>query len=160
MKRTIDDRFDAVVWGGLFGGAAEVVVVTLAALLAGIGGWAVASGVSDAVYPAAFQGGDAIVVGLTVHFVLSFLIAACFVPIAARIQGRFGALGVVAASAAALSGVWAMNFFVVLPRVAPEFVTIVPLEVSFLSKLSFGVVMGLTLVSRSRVNGSRRRTPA
>lgn len=160
MNRVIDDRFDAVVWGGLFGGAAEVVVVTLAAVFAGIGGWAVATGVSDAVYPAAFQGSEAIWAGMTIHFVLSFLIAACFVPFAARIHQRFGASAVVAASAAALCGVWAMNFFVILPRVAPEFVTLVPYEISFLSKLSFGVVMGLALVSPSRVSEWRRRTPA
>ena len=150
MNRVIDDRFEAVVWGGFLGGAAEVVVVTLAALFAGIGGWAVATGVSDAVYPAAFQGEAAIWVGMTIHFVLSFLIAACFVPFAARIHERFGASAVVAASAAALCCVWAMNFFVILPRVAPEFVTLVPYPVSFLSKLSFGVVMGLTLVYGKR----------
>lgn len=150
MNRVIDDRFDAVVWGGLLGGAAEVVVVTLVALFAGIGGWAVAAGVSDAVWPAAFHGETAIWVGMAIHFALSFLIAACFVPIAARIRERFGAPAVVAASAAALVCVWAMNFFVILPRVAPEFVTLVPLSVSFVSKLAFGVVMGLTLVMGSR----------
>ena len=138
MNRVIDDRFEAVVWGGFLGGAAEVVVVTLAALFAGIGGWAVATGVSDAVYPAAFQGEAAIWVGMTIHFVLSFLIAACFVPFAARIH------------CLDKPAVWAMNFFVILPRVAPEFVTIVPYPVSFLSKLSFGVVMGLTLVYGKR----------
>lgn len=159
MKRVIDDRFDAVIWGGFLGGAAEVVVVTLAALVAGIGGWVVATGVSDATFGSIFWGTDAVVVGMVVHFALSFLIAACFVPFAARIQQRFGALAVVAASAAALCGVWAMNFFVILPRVAPEFVTLVPYEISFLSKLSFGVVMGLTLVSPSRINELRRRTP-
>lgn len=157
MKRMIDDRFDAVLWGGFAGGAAEVVVVTLATLVAGIGGWAVVAGVADATFGERFLGSDAVVVGLTVHFMLSFLIAACFVPIAAQIQERFGVVGVVAASAAALSAVWALNFLVILPRVAPEFVTVVPLAVSFLSKLSFGVVMGLTLVS---ANASRRRTPA
>lgn len=150
MERMLDDRFDAVVWGGIAGGAAEVVVVALAALFAGVGGWFVAEGVSQATFGAAFLGSDAVAVGMAVHFALSFLIAACFVPFAARIQARHGALAVVAASAAALCAVWAMNFFVVLPRVAPEFVTIVPLPVSFLSKLSFGVVMGLTLVSGTR----------
>lgn len=150
MKRVIDDRFEAVLWGGFAGGAAEVVVVALAALAVGVGGWFVAAGVSDATFGKLFWGNDAVLVGLAVHFVLSFLIAACFVPFAARIQERFGASAVVAASAAALVGVWAMNFFVVLPRVAPEFVTIVPLSVSFLSKLSFGVVMGMVLVQGSR----------
>jgi len=149
-ERVIDERWGAVLWGGLAGGAAEVVVIGLAAVLAGIGGWFVAAGVSDATFGSLFNGGNAVAVGMIVHFALSFLIAACFVPFAARIQRRFGTAAVVAASATALSGVWAMNFFVVLPRVAPEFVAIVPLYVSFLSKLSFGVMMGLALVSSSR----------
>ena len=149
-ERVIDDRWNAVMWGGLAGGAAEVVVVGLAALFAGIGGWFVAAGVSDATFGGLFTGNNAVVVGMLVHFALSFLIAACFLPFAARIQARFGSAAVVAASAAALCGLWAMNFFVILPRVAPEFVTIVPLPVSFVSKLSFGVIMGLVLVSGSR----------
>lgn len=148
--RVLDDRWESVLWGGLIGGGAEVVVVGLAALFAGIGGWFVAAGVSTATFGDLFAGGNAVTVGLLVHFALSFLIAACFVPFAERIQQRWGSAAVVAASAAALSCVWAMNFFVILPRVAPEFVTIVPLPVSFLSKLSFGVMMGLTLVSGSR----------
>lgn len=150
MKRVIDDRFDAVMWGGFAGGAAEVVVVTLAALAAGIGGWFVAEGVSQATFGDLFLGNSAVMVGMVVHFALSFLIAACFVPVALRIRERFGAFAVVAASSLALCCVWAMNFFVILPRVAPEFVEIVPLPVSFVSKLSFGVVMGLVLVSGSR----------
>ena len=40
---------------------------------------------------------------------------------------------------AALAGVWAVNFFVVLPIVSPSFVHIVPYAVSLTSKLLFGV---------------------
>ena len=141
--------------GGLAGGTIEVLVVALYALLAGAGGWIVAEGVSRATFGALFNGGDAVLVGLTVHFALSLLIAACFVALLPVLLHRIGRRGVVLAAATALVGVWAMNFFVVLPRIAPEFVAMVPLWLSFLSKLSFGLVMGLVLVS-----GSRRRTPA
>jgi hypothetical protein len=40
---------------------------------------------------------------------------------------------------AALAGVWAVNFFMVLPIVSPAFVHIVPYAVSLTSKLLFGV---------------------
>jgi len=40
---------------------------------------------------------------------------------------------------AALAGVWAFNFLVVLPIVSPAFVHIVPYAVSLTSKLLFGV---------------------
>lgn len=154
MTMTMSRR-DRILVGGLAGGAAEVLVVTLYALLAGAGGWAVAEGVSRATFGAMFSGGDAVLVGLTVHFALSLLIAACFVALLPVLLHRIGRQGVVLAAALALVGVWTMNFFVVLPAIAPEFVTMVPLWLSLLSKLSFGLVMGFVLVS-----GSRRRTPA
>ncbi len=40
---------------------------------------------------------------------------------------------------AALAGVWAINFFVVLPIVSPAFTHLVPYAVSLASKLLFGV---------------------
>ncbi len=40
---------------------------------------------------------------------------------------------------AALAGVWAINFFVVLPAVSPAFVHMVPYAVSLTSKLLFGM---------------------
>src|SRR5580704_12033145 len=40
---------------------------------------------------------------------------------------------------AALAGVWAVNFFAVLPIVSPAFIHIVPYAVSLTSKLLFGV---------------------
>jgi hypothetical protein len=46
---------------------------------------------------------------------------------------------------AALAGVWATNFFVVLPIVSPAFVHIVPYAVSLTSKLLFGAAMAAVL---------------
>lgn len=152
-------RMSVLLWGGLAGGAVEVAVVALVAVFAGIGGWAVAAGVSQATFGNLLAGTDAVVAGLTIHFALSLLVVACLLPFAARVHARFGTAGVIAVSCAALSAIWALNFFVVLPRIAPEFVTIVPLWTSLLSKLAFGVVTGLVLVSPSGVNELRRRTP-
>ena len=157
---TMSAKMNRVLVGGLAGGAAEVLVVALYALLAGAGGWVVAEGVSRATFGTLFSGGDAVLVGLAVHFGLSFLIAACFVALLPVLMHRIGRQGVVLAAAAALVAVWALNFFVVLPRIAPEFVAMVPLWLSFLSKLAFGLVMGLALVSPSRISEWRRRTPA
>jgi hypothetical protein len=46
---------------------------------------------------------------------------------------------------AALAGVWAMNFFIVLPIVSPAFVHIVPYAVSLTSKLLFGAATAAVL---------------
>ena len=45
----------------------------------------------------------------------------------------------------ALAGVWAINFFVVLPIVSPAFVHVVPYAVSLTSKLLFGVAAAAVL---------------
>jgi hypothetical protein len=153
-------RMNGILLGGLIGGSAEVVAVALYALLAGAGGWVVAQGVSEATFGARFSGGDAVLVGLAVHFALSLAIAACMVLALPALLARVGRSGVVLVSAAALVGIWAMNFFIVLPRIAPEFVAMVPLWLSFLSKLSFGVALGLVLIGPGRFSASPRRTPA
>jgi hypothetical protein len=44
-----------------------------------------------------------------------------------------------------LSAIWAANFFLLLPAFNPAFVTIVPLEVSLVSKLLFGLAAALVL---------------
>jgi hypothetical protein len=49
------------------------------------------------------------------------------------------------ATVAALIGVWAINFFVVLPAVSPGFVALLPLAVSFVSKMLFGIAAAVAL---------------
>ena len=39
----------------------------------------------------------------------------------------------------ALVGVWAVNFFVVLPGISPAFIHLVPYPVSLMSKILFGL---------------------
>jgi hypothetical protein len=46
---------------------------------------------------------------------------------------------------AGLVAVWAVNFFVVLPVINPQFVDLVPYTVSFVSKVLFGVAAACTL---------------
>lgn len=135
-------------FAGFAGGAAEVGTVGMYALLTGADGWSVTTGVSEATFGAQFDGAHAVLAGLAVHFGLSFLIAACFVPLVPSLLRRIGQAGVVFAAVTALIAVWVLNFFVVLPRIAPEFVAIVPLWLSFLSKLSFGAALGVVPVSR------------
>jgi len=40
---------------------------------------------------------------------------------------------------AALAGVWALNFLVVLPIVSPAFIHLMPYSVSLISKMAFGL---------------------
>ena len=128
----------AGVIAGLAGGTAEVVWIWLYGTITGNDAGLVARAVTDAV------GVDShwlspVYLGLAIHMTLA---AALGVALATAIRfapGRLPSVGVSTMVIAALAIVWAANFFVVLPLISPEFVTIVPLEVSFLSKLLFGV---------------------
>lgn len=42
---------------------------------------------------------------------------------------------------AALSGVWGINFFVVLPTLNPVFITLMPYGITLISKMLFGIAM-------------------
>jgi hypothetical protein len=61
-----------------------------------------------------------------------------------------GTLGIYASLVLALTGVWAVNFLVVLPQISPAFVDLVPYQVSLLSKILFGLTAASVLGTRSR----------
>ncbi len=67
--------------------------------------------------------------------VLGIVLAMALRPMGDALRG----IGELVAVTAALMVVWIVNFFVLLPFISPEFVNIVPLGVSFASKLLFGV---------------------
>lgn len=46
---------------------------------------------------------------------------------------------------AALVGVWAANFFIVLPMISPAFITLLPYPVSLVSKILFGAAAAAAL---------------
>jgi hypothetical protein len=46
---------------------------------------------------------------------------------------------------AALTAVWATNFFVILPALSPPFIALLPYPVSLISKLLFGLAAAETL---------------
>ena len=57
-----------------------------------------------------------------------------------------------------MTGIWAVNFFAVLPAVNAGFVGLMPYGVTFASKLLFGIAMATTLNASGLV--SRSRAPA
>lgn len=92
------------------------------------------------------------ILGIAAHMLLSLLLSAVFVlglwqPFVSQ---RTPLLGMVSALAA-LTLVWAVNFFVVLPIINPRFVTLLPMGVTLTSKMLFGLGMGAFLVLHSRV---------
>ena len=55
-------------------------------------------------------------------------------------------LVVLLVSGAAFVGIWASKFFVILPMVNADFVTLMPYTVTLALKLGFGIAMGWVFV--------------
>lgn len=127
-----------VVFAGLAGGLAEVLWIGGSAAVLGIDAARVAREVAATVVPAAAATAE---LGLAVHFALSLALAAVFSYASERI-GPHAGLGVrLAAAVVLLAAVWAVNFLVVLPWLNPAFPVLLPLGVTFVSKLLFALAL-------------------
>jgi len=124
---------------GLAGGAMEVAWIALYQSLSGHDGAIVARGVTQTVIPDLAAAPSAVALGLAIHMALAVglgIVIAVMVPkLLPRIVGTVLEPMLVVAL---LVGVWAMNFFVVLPAINPDFVTLVPYGASLASKVLFG----------------------
>jgi len=150
-------RWRAGLFSGLAGGVAEVVLIFLYAGLSGGSAAAVATGITASVLPLAATAPAAILIGLVIHFGLASLlglgIAVAIGSVAPRLAGTWAGTGSILL---ALALVWAINFLVILPVINPDFVHIVPMAVSFTSKLLFGLAAALIFVA----NNNRNPRPA
>ena len=125
---------------GLSGGLAEIGWVTLYGKATGGNITILARGITSASGVSALFSAYSVVVGITIHMGLACVlgVALAFALRASEaIRGR--STNPFPSMLAALTVVWAVNFLVVLPRVSPEFVQLVPFSVSLTSKLLFGL---------------------
>jgi len=157
LKRLETVRVGVV--AGVAGGLAEIAWVMLYSGLSGAAvvarGVAAVAGV-NAVMPDT----SPVMLGIGVHMMLAEMLGVglCFAwqALSAR---RCGSTNPYAFMLSALAGVWAINFFVVLPVVSPAFVHLVPYAVSLMSKLLFGAAAA-AIVSTEPEFGSREATTA
>ena len=141
----------AGILAGIMGGLAEVAWITLYQQAGGVDASVVARGVTDSLAPSLAGGTWAVVLGLTIHMTIA---AALGVAIAVFLRKALPRLAGTAlepvAVVALLVGVWAVNFFVVLPVVNPAFVTVVPFGVSLMSKVLFGLAAAFVLARANK----------
>lgn len=132
---------------GFAGGLAEVAVMGAYSGVSGLSGISILSLITATFAPDAFAFGSlGAFDGLMIHFVLSIIIGAAFGILQFIIYKKRSAVPyplVAISGAAMLVCIWAFNFFVLLPEINPAFVAYVPLAPSFVSKLSFGLSLGL-----------------
>ncbi len=143
---------------GIAGGMAEVLWIAAATTALGADGWAVARAVGATVIPAMADSSFAPEVGLAVHFLLSIVLAMVFMQALGR---RRSTIVLFLVSLGALAAVWVFNFFLLLPLINPAFASLLPLPVTLMSKLLFGLAMAAVLTPRRsgmtfRSHGPRR----
>ncbi len=125
---------------GVAGGLAEIAWVTLYASIAGGDPAAFARGVTTAagastLWPAA----PPVMLGIWVHMMLAMMLGVVLTFAWQALSAKRGMTNPYPFMLAALAGVWAINFFVVLPIVSLAFVHMVPYAISLTSKLLFGL---------------------
>jgi len=128
------------VLGGLAGGLAEVAWIGLYSEATGANGFDIIRRVADTVFPGILRMDAAPSVGFAIHFGLSaalgFVLSRPLTSIGVRQPGALlpicmGILGLV----------WCMNFMFILPVINPTFPLLLPIWVTFASKLLFGAAL-------------------
>ena len=132
-----------ILLAGLCGGMAEIMWVAIYSAMTPTSGMEVARQISASVFPAMADASAAAPVGIAVHLLLSLVLAGVFtVAVWLPYSRKLKLAPALLVAVAALSGVWAINFFVVLPILNPAFVVLMPYAATFFSKILFGIAMG------------------
>lgn len=136
-----------ILLAGFCGGMAEIAWVAIYSAMTPTSGMEVARQISASVFPSLAYTSAAVPVGIAVHLLLALLLAGIFtvaiwLPYARKL--RF--VNAMLVAVAALSSVWVINFFVILPVLNPAFVELMPYAVTLFSKALFGIAMGWGLV--------------
>jgi hypothetical protein len=136
---------------GAAGGLAEMAWVTLCAGITGDDPAALAQGVTTAAGLSAFLPHHAVAIGIGVHMLLALALGVALAAIWNPLGGNHsGPDNPYPSVLAALLGIWAINFLVVLPIVSPEFVHLAPYPESLASKLLFGAAAAAVFAGASR----------
>jgi hypothetical protein len=140
----------AAVSAGAAGGTAEMLWVAAYSAAAPVSGLEVARQVAATALPATAGLASAPVIGVAVHMALSIALGVALAKLllGLLVPTRHGGSALLAAALAALVAVWAINFFVILPLLNPGFVTLLPFAVTLVSKLLFGLAMGIALAAQ------------
>lgn len=125
---------------GAVGGLAEIAWVTVYAGVTGSDAAMLARGVTTAAgVSALLPAASPVMLGVSVHMILAAMLGIVLTFAWQALSARSRRLtSPYPFMLTALAGVWATNFFVVLPVVSPTFIHLAPYAISLTSKLLFG----------------------
>ena len=129
---------------GAAGGLAEIIWVSLYTALTGDNPATLARGVTTAAGVTALLPAAPVMLGIVVHMTLAVALGVALVCLW-EVVARRDNINLYGFMLTALAGVWAINFFVVLPVISAPFIGLLPYSVSLTSKLLFGLAAAETL---------------
>jgi hypothetical protein len=151
---------------GAAGGLAEIAWVALYSGATGANPAMLARGVTTAAGTSALFPRAPVALGVTLHMGLAVMLGIALAFVWRTLSShRSEATSPFPFMVVALVGVWAINFFVVLPIVSPAFIHLVPYPVSLTSKVLFGLAAAEVFrvladpASNMRRAGFARRLP-
>ena len=144
---------------GVAGGLAEVASVSLYAAVNGGDAALLARGVTTAAGVDALLPAAPATVGVAVHMALAVALGIAAMAAWRTWSRAFAVSNPFPFFMAALAGVWAFNFFVVLPVVSPAFIGLVPYGVSLASKLLFGAAAAEVVRRQTRAQAVENLAP-
>lgn len=140
-----------ILLAGIAGGLAEIPWIAFHSGAGRVDGAMVAKQVVASFWPAAVEWSFASALGVIIHLALSIALAAMAVPLLSCITARNSGAGVTLGSAMLmLAVVWKVNFFIILPLVNPTFTSLMSHSITLVSKLLFGMAMGLVMYNLPR----------
>lgn len=131
---------------GLCGGLAEIGWISLYSAATATSAGEVAREISATVLPTTANAPWAPWAGAGIHLGLSLALGVAFATaLWGFTSGRPGRSRIWASAVLVLVGVWAFNFFLLLPALNSSFATLLPYGATLLSKTLFGVAMAAVL---------------
>jgi len=142
---TKNSKYYWILAAGLIGGLAEVIWITLYSFSVNAQLSSIGTAVAATIYAPSANYALAPFLGLAIHMTLSVFLAFGFALLAWPLIEKYFQFKAAAlvASVATLTAVWKINFFLVLPLWNPEFVNLMPMSVTLISKVLFGLSMGI-----------------
>jgi hypothetical protein len=136
---------------GAAGGVAEILWISIYSAATGANAATLARGVTTAAGVSALLPAAPVAVGIIIHMTLAVALGIALAFVWRSLSTYWPErAGLNAFVLVVLAGVWAINFFIVLPLISPDFVPLVPYPISLLSKLLFGVAAAAVLGHRAR----------
>ncbi len=152
------DTIRVGVIAGAAGGLAEIAFVTLYAAATGGDVAVLARSVTIAAGASALFPSIPVALGVSVHMALAVVLGIALAFAWRALVSLRAGTGPYPFMLVALVGVWAINFFVVLPMVSPAFIHLLPYSISLISKLSFGLAAATALRWQLGATSRRRKS--